>query len=435
MGFDISYTYDGAGNRITKNDGTTLTTYTYSNANRLTQANASGAITTYTNDLAGNRKQVNHPDGSIDYFGWDAGGRTAAEVAGGSSTMTYNAAGQRRSRQFCATTNFLYDFKNLLKETDEDLHTQTSYTTTDDEYGDLINEFDDEDTSPAEFYHQFDVQHATNAMLDQLGGVAHQMQYQAFGLPGGTGYTDWTCDPLGGQKMYYLDPLLELYILGMGGDGHNLYDAITGRFTSEDSIRQQSGDINLYRITGNDPINLSDPSGNNLLSDLILANGADNIQHWYPLYLGAAPQEGMVTLSAEQHAAVHAYLESLGLGDKAPDVRKKWASLDVSSQRQVIEGSMRKAGMPEDFIKTYSESVFRGATPGMNNSELRSVAGKTKNAQAIGKLMEKERLGKRSLRRGNAKLCENMNQIIRQQEKKLTCLKKRLQRACENLFR
>jgi hypothetical protein len=43
MSFDISYTYGPAGNRSGKNDGTTLTEYAYSPANRVLSETACAA--------------------------------------------------------------------------------------------------------------------------------------------------------------------------------------------------------------------------------------------------------------------------------------------------------------------------------------------------------------------------------------------------------
>ena len=42
-------------------DGTTVTTFTYSAANRLALAHAGGSVTTYTYDLAGNRTASSPP--------------------------------------------------------------------------------------------------------------------------------------------------------------------------------------------------------------------------------------------------------------------------------------------------------------------------------------------------------------------------------------
>ena len=79
------------------------------------------------------------------------------------------------------TTNFRWrDNKNLIQETDESDDLTKSYTTTEDEYGDLISEYDlGADGGPTEFYQQFDAQHAANAMIDESGSIAQQFKFQA----------------------------------------------------------------------------------------------------------------------------------------------------------------------------------------------------------------------------------------------------------------
>lgn len=270
--FNVTYTYDPAGNRITENNGTVITTLTYSPANRLQLANAAGTITTYTVDAAGNRTAQISPTETI-YYAWDAAGNMAtAEPAAGTVTLTYNADQQRAAKQSTdgAVTGFLYDYKRLLCETDTvgGAISQNYASDTTEEFGDLIGE-------DGQYIHQYDAQANTNALLDDTGTVQAQYKYLAFGqvsavsIDGGSWTAeDWESLPLdftsnmlaGGKKQYYLDQEIALYLLGSGNNGR-YYDATTGRFLSEDPTGEAGGDDNLFRYTGNDPVNNLDPSG------------------------------------------------------------------------------------------------------------------------------------------------------------------------------
>jgi YD repeat-containing protein len=53
-GYDILYSYDGAGNRIFLNESGTLTTSTYDAANQLQSEQTGSAVTTYSYDASGN---------------------------------------------------------------------------------------------------------------------------------------------------------------------------------------------------------------------------------------------------------------------------------------------------------------------------------------------------------------------------------------------
>ena len=59
------------------------------------------------------------------------------------------------------------------------------------------------------------------------------------------------------------------------------YDPSQGRFISEDPIGFRGGDTNLYAYTFNDPINLTDPSGE-IAPLLVLAIGAGVMILIYP---------------------------------------------------------------------------------------------------------------------------------------------------------
>jgi RHS repeat-associated protein len=100
---------------------------------------------------------------------------------------------------------------------------------------------------------------------DQWGAMTADQWGELVTGPGGLPVVSGATDNLGmaGRKQYYLDPETRLYLLGGGNSdsGGRYYDPATARFTSEDPVRQDAGDENLYRYVGNDPVNKHDPSG------------------------------------------------------------------------------------------------------------------------------------------------------------------------------
>jgi RHS repeat-associated protein len=289
--FNLTHVYDNAGNQTVQIANGSITTYSYSPANKLTLARTATLVTTYTNDSAGNRTAEIPSAGASTLFAWDAPGRMiSADVVAGILTLTYNADGQRTAKQGTdgSVTGFLYDHKRLLQETDDvggDV-TKTYASTTTDEFGDLIGE-------DGESAHVYDAQANTDALLDTSGMVEAKYKYTAFGqvnavaIEGETWATlsvdqwatmevdgwaglqvDWSEIPAdlgtnmlaGGKKQYYLDPEIQLYLLGSGNNGR-YYDPSIGRFISEDPTRQASGDDNLFGYVKNDPVNKLDPSG------------------------------------------------------------------------------------------------------------------------------------------------------------------------------
>jgi hypothetical protein len=140
---------------------------------------------------------------------------------------------------------------DLLQETDDvgGEITKTYATTCDEEYGDLIGE------DGQELYHQFDAEANTAALLDDGGAVQARFKYYAFGqvasssIEGDAWATlsvdqwaamtvdQWAQLPvqissaLGmvGQKQYYWDEEIKLYLLGSGTNGR-YYDAMAAEF-------------------------------------------------------------------------------------------------------------------------------------------------------------------------------------------------------------
>jgi RHS repeat-associated protein len=283
--FDTTYSYDPVGNRtLTTDISGAVTTSTYSDADRKIKKVSPLGTTTYTHDTAGNRTEKQSPFQTT-YYSFDARGlMVTANPPAGIVTLTYNGDRQRVNKQSTdgSTWGFVYDHMNLLERTDGDGATDTSYTAMIDEpHGDLLSEYSAEN---GELDHQFDASFNVQALLDSSGNAIAPLRYTAFGLnqnaglDGWSGMTlddwdqmtvdDWAELPLdpstnfgaGGQKQYYADPEIELYLLG-GGNGGRYYDPEEGRFITEDPIRQAAGEQTLFNYVGNDPVNKIDPSG------------------------------------------------------------------------------------------------------------------------------------------------------------------------------
>jgi hypothetical protein len=160
------------GMAVSSGDTGSLATATFAN---FSIGSVAGGITTYTYDLAGNRTGVANPDSTTDALSWDADGNMVyADVGGSVVSLTYNARRQRVIKETPTdTTHFRYDQKNLIQETDSSGDLTTAYTTTNNEYGDLVSEHDfaDQGMGTGEFYQQFDAQHAANAIVDDAGSI------------------------------------------------------------------------------------------------------------------------------------------------------------------------------------------------------------------------------------------------------------------------
>jgi RHS repeat-associated protein len=249
--FNVTYTYDPAGNRLVQEDSGLRTTYTYDAANQILTEVAATGRTTYTHDMAGNRTQKEAPAGTT-YYTWDEDNRlTVAQPPAGAVTMTYTAVGARVKKETATETkNFLYDFNNLLAELDAGDNTDKLYTQTVEEYGDLVSQYHIDHTD----YHAYDAQGSTDALMDDSEYLLARHAYRAFGLEESGG------DPndalaFAGRQRYYHDDEIELYFVRA-----RYCDPTVGRWLSEDPI-SYGGKVNLYQYVGNNPLTRSDPRG------------------------------------------------------------------------------------------------------------------------------------------------------------------------------
>jgi len=73
--YNMTFVYDGVGNRLVKNADGALTTSTYDAANQTQISQAAVGVTTYTFDANGNQQMVEQPDGKRTTNTWDVAQR------------------------------------------------------------------------------------------------------------------------------------------------------------------------------------------------------------------------------------------------------------------------------------------------------------------------------------------------------------------------
>jgi RHS repeat-associated protein len=239
--YTIGYTYDSAGNRLTKTTNGTPENYTYDNGSKLLTAGSKS----YSYDSAGNVTAVSVAGTAISTLAWDAESRLkSTTVAAGTFNYGYNGIGQRvtKSGPGVSATYVLSDDaidSNMLSDG------SASYV----QGNGLISE---SRSGTSKFYHD-DVHGTTRAMTNISGTTTDSLETDAFGMKvSGSGTTP---TPFGfiGKSGYQQDSET-----GLMRVGHRMYDSSTGRFLSRDPI--QDG-YNWYIYCENDPVNFDDPEG------------------------------------------------------------------------------------------------------------------------------------------------------------------------------
>ncbi len=200
-----SYSYDANGNLTSKTDTSGTWQYSWDYENRLTQ--------------------VTRPDGQIVTYKYDALGRRIERSKGGQ------------------WTRFTYDGADVVRDAGSDGST-VEYTN-----GLSVDEKLTQRTNGGALYFVADHLGSTRAITDSAGNVVETQQYDAFGDGAGSSLTRY------GYTGRERDVDTGLYYYRA-----RWYDAQAGRFLSEDPIGLAGG-INWYAYVGNNPANLTDPSG------------------------------------------------------------------------------------------------------------------------------------------------------------------------------
>lgn len=282
-----SYTYDGAGNRISKtpqpgtttysfgydpiyellqatrsSDGSTTEKYSYDAVgNRLTSPgapysyNTSNELTAregvpYTYDNDGNRLTKGSGT-SVTSFAWDFENRLSSVTlpgSGGTNTFKYDPFGRRVYKSApSGTTIYVYDGANTTEELNGSGTIVERYT-----YGAGTDEPLVGQRQPLIFYYEADGLGSVTSLTDSTGAVAATYTYDSFGFM--TNSTGSATNALRYTARHF-DSATGLYY-----DRARYYDPIAGRFISEDPIGFDAGP-NFYSYTLNNPLRFADPLG------------------------------------------------------------------------------------------------------------------------------------------------------------------------------
>jgi RHS repeat-associated protein len=283
-----SYTYDSAGNRITKTSaapGNLGYNFSYDPLYQLTQvvATATGKTTekytydavgdrlsspgvpytydddhkmltregaTYTYDLNGSTLSKTNGSGTTSYS-WDFENRLSGVVLPGTTgtvTFKYDPFGRRIYKNSPAgTTIYVYDSDNIIEELTGAGALSERYT-----YGPGIDEPLVGQRQPKIFYYEADGLGSITSLTDPTAAVAATYTYDSFGfLTGSTGIaTNWLRYT---ARQFDSDTALYYYRA-------RYYDPTTGHFLSEDPNRDGIAG-SLYSYVDNSPLGYTDALG------------------------------------------------------------------------------------------------------------------------------------------------------------------------------
>lgn len=251
--------------------------FAYDVDGQLVEVQRDGAVAeTYAYDLNGNRAEGAYNDRGhlTEWQGasltWNADGFLEAY---GSETFTYSTQGELLQATTAAggTIDYLYDhFGRLRARTEGSTTTQFIYTNLELPYllhaavtsdGDqTVYYYDDGgilyafERNGEWFYVGSTLTGTPRVVVDASGNLVKQIDYTAFG--------EVTADSAPDTPIWvgYSGGLYDA-ATGLVRFGQRDYAPWLGRWTAEDPIQFESGELNLYAYAGNDPINFRDENG------------------------------------------------------------------------------------------------------------------------------------------------------------------------------
>jgi len=251
--YDVTYTYDSVGNRLTKLEGGVTTTYTCDVANELLTSEDSSGVTTFSYDANGNTLTQTTPALAITTYTWDIENhQTKVELPSSViNTITLDGDGKRRTIEDSAgLKKLIWDAENILAETNSGNSTVAQYNFEPEEHGMLVSQR----RSGATSFHHFDALGSTNKLTDSSVNSLAEYLFRAFGIQtilSGSSLNHFTWV---GQLGYYSDQDATNYWVRMA-----IVSPLLGRRLERDP--HAANGLSMFAWVGNNPITAIDPSG------------------------------------------------------------------------------------------------------------------------------------------------------------------------------
>ena len=238
------YSYDPVGNRLTSAGPTS---YSYNSSNELSSTSAAG----YTYDNNGNTISKTSTAGTTSYT-WDFENRLSSVTlpgTGGTVNFKYDPFGRRIYKSSSASTNiYVYDRENVIQQLNGAGSLIAQYT-----QGTGIDEPLAVYSGASTAYFHADGLGSTVSLTDSAGNLAASYSYDSFGnLTASTGSVTNPFQYTGRE----LDSETSLYYYRA-----RYYDPVSSRLLSEDPVGFLGGSVNFYGYVFNNPVLFNDPIG------------------------------------------------------------------------------------------------------------------------------------------------------------------------------
>ena len=250
---DVAYTYDAAGNRMTRTEVGDTITYTLGVGDHL----ASWTGGAYTHDIAGNVTRIERDGRPALDLTWNSQYQLVSVSTNGvfAESYTYDALNRRASTTTLeGTTRHIYDNNwQVIADIDENGSVVASYV-----LGEGIDKLLAVTVGGATYYALTDIQGTVWGYVDAQNNIVAR----------------WTYDAWGNVLSEYVAPSAAALatlryrfqcrewsaVTALINFRMRWYDVETGRWLSKDPIGLNGG-LNLYAFCADDPANIKDPLG------------------------------------------------------------------------------------------------------------------------------------------------------------------------------